>query len=77
MFKDNVEIKSQRQKASADTNEHTRTSEKRPCKHLACMATPVKRSRDLLIRSGSPADSQSAHEQGDSERKDVSTTKSD
>ena len=54
---------------SADTMKHPKTSEKKSCKdlvksckRLVCMATPVKRSREILIHAGSPADSQSAPE---------------
>ena len=54
---------------------HPKTSEKKSCKRLACMATPVRRSRDTSIHSGSPADSQSAPEQSESDQEYNSTTK--
>ena len=71
--------KPQRHKARADTNEHTKTSEKRPCKHSACVATVtlVKQLRDTLIHSGSPTDYQSAPEQSDSEQEDTTNQTKD
>ncbi len=63
---------------------HSKTSKKKSCKRLlksckrvVCMATLVRWSRDTLIHSGSPADSQSAPEQSDSEKEYISPTKSD
>ena len=46
---------------------HTKTSEKGPCKHLACTATPARRWKDTLIYYDSPEACQSAVEERDSE----------
>ncbi len=48
-----------------DTIKHPKTSEAKTCKRLVCMATQARQSRDTLIHSGSPADSQSASEQSE------------
>ncbi len=72
---------SQCRDTSADSVKHSKTSEKKSCKRLkksckclACMATPVKRSRGTSIHSGCSADSQSAPEQSDSEQEYISPT---
>ena len=63
----------------ADTMKHSTTPEKRPCKHLACVATPGKQSRFTSINSdsGSPIDYQSASKQNDSEQEYSYPSKSD
>ena len=60
-----------------DTTKHPKTSDKKSCKCSACMATPVRQSRDTLIHSVSPADSQSAPEQSENEQEYDYPTKSD